>query len=106
MIQSDAVRGGGIGFVGKERRMNVAITRARHAMWIVGHAHTLERSSADWSALVTDARCRGVFFDAEQQGQSQGHNQSQHQSHQRPPRGFRQAQAPRADGQARAGNQW
>jgi len=104
--QSDAVRGGGIGFVGKERRMNVAITRARHAMWIVGHAHTLERSSADWSALVTDARCRGVFFDAEQQGQSQGHNQSQHQSHQRPPRGFRQAQAPRADGQARAGNQW
>ncbi|KAK9867986.1 hypothetical protein WJX84_009523 [Apatococcus fuscideae] len=47
----------GVGFVADVRRLNVAITRAKKAMWILGNAATLERSPV-WSALITDARER------------------------------------------------
>ena len=54
---------GGIGFVADARRMNVAITRARCACWIVGSAQALG-SDANWAALVAHARDTGAFFDA------------------------------------------
>lgn len=38
------------------RRLNVAITRAAHALWILGHAATLSAASATWRALFDDAR--------------------------------------------------
>lgn len=57
-----AVQQGGIGFVDDWRRLNVAITRAKHAMWIVGHAGTLRRSD-EWRELINDARKRGAFVD-------------------------------------------
>ena len=43
-----------------ERRLNVALTRARHAMWIVGCESSLA-ASADWRALMRSARARGCW---------------------------------------------
>ena len=51
---------GGIGFVKDLRRLNVALTRARHALFIVGNEHSLG-SSDDWQALMRDARERGCW---------------------------------------------
>jgi len=44
----------GIGFVKDVRRMNVALTRARLAMWVVGHAGALRKHPA-WAKLLDDA---------------------------------------------------
>eukprot|EP00741_Cyanophora_paradoxa_P024322 tig00000053_g23487.t1 len=46
-----------IGFVADIRRMNVGLTRARHALLVLGSAASLV-SSPDWRALVEDARRR------------------------------------------------
>ena len=55
---------GGIGFVSDLRRLNVALTRARHALYIVGSEGSLT-SSPDWRALLADARARGCVVDVE-----------------------------------------
>jgi len=54
---------GGIGFVSDVRRMNVALTRAKFSLWIVGNARTLQRSH-HWAALVKNAKERKLFFSA------------------------------------------
>jgi senataxin len=41
------------------RRMNVAITRARRSLWILGSLATL-RTNKEWEALIKDAESRGV----------------------------------------------
>ena len=56
--------GGGIGFVNDLRRLNVALTRARHALYIVGSEDSLT-ASPDWRALLADARDRGCVFDVD-----------------------------------------
>ncbi|CCO30667.1 putative ATP-dependent helicase C29A10.10c [Rhizoctonia solani AG-1 IB] len=48
-----------VGFLADERRMNVALTRSRSSLFILGHAATLERCNATWKAIVEDARTRG-----------------------------------------------
>eukprot|EP00965_Chrysotila_dentata_P108698 3591251-Pleurochrysis_carterae.AAC.2 len=55
--------GRGIGFVKDRQRMNVALTRASHALFVVGDMESLA-VSRDWAALLQDARERGCCVDA------------------------------------------
>lgn len=48
----------GIGFVDDSRRLNVAITRAKHALVIVGNATALSDNSATWASLIW--HCAGL----------------------------------------------
>ncbi|KAG0470401.1 hypothetical protein HPP92_017101 [Vanilla planifolia] len=50
-----------IGFVADVRRMNVALTRAKFSLWIVGNANTLQ-TNPHWSALVQNAKERNLFL--------------------------------------------
>ncbi|KAG0532610.1 hypothetical protein BDA96_04G122100 [Sorghum bicolor] len=51
-----------IGFLSERRRANVALTRARHCLWILGNAATLHGSGSIWAELVRDAEKRGCLF--------------------------------------------
>ncbi|CAE7207776.1 unnamed protein product [Rhizoctonia solani] len=51
-----------VGFLADERRMNVALTRSRSSLFILGHAATLERCNATWKTIVEDARTRGCLL--------------------------------------------
>lgn len=43
--------------------MNVALTRAKSSVFILGNAATLERSNEDWKTIVNDARSRSCLID-------------------------------------------
>ncbi|KAF7142000.1 hypothetical protein RHSIM_Rhsim06G0167800 [Rhododendron simsii] len=58
--------GGSVGFLSSPQRVNVALTRARHCLWIVGNERTLASSKSIWEALVRDARHRQLFFGADE----------------------------------------
>ncbi|KAF0891411.1 hypothetical protein E2562_009840 [Oryza meyeriana var. granulata] len=53
---------GAIGFPSNRRRANVALTRARHCLWILGNAATLRGSGSIWGELVRDAVDRRCFY--------------------------------------------
>ena len=55
--------GGGIGFLSDHRRMNVALTRGKHGVWVVGQASYLATSNRHWRALVRHARDRNCVVD-------------------------------------------
>ncbi|ETO78906.1 hypothetical protein F444_06262 [Phytophthora nicotianae P1976] len=55
---------GGIGFLRDIRRLNVAITRARFCLYLVGNVNTLVRDET-WAALVKSARDRRLIIRAE-----------------------------------------
>ncbi|XP_052232807.1 uncharacterized protein LOC127845738 isoform X2 [Dreissena polymorpha] len=57
--------GKNVGFVGCRKRMNVALTRAKYAMYIVGHFQSLEGND-EWNAMVTDARNRNKIVAVEE----------------------------------------
>lgn len=53
-----------IGFFADGRRMNVALTRAKLSLWILGNTQTL-KSDPNWGALVKDAADREVIIGVE-----------------------------------------
>lgn len=57
-----AVRGapnGRIGFVKDRRRMNVALTRAQHAVVVIGNARALTAGGRDWADFVAHCTAEG-----------------------------------------------
>jgi senataxin len=57
-VRSDPQKG--IGFLADVRRMNVALTRAKYTLLVIGHDLAL-RTNSDWSALVDFAQARHAF---------------------------------------------
>lgn len=55
---------GSVGFLANLQRTNVALTRARLCLWILGNSTTLESSGTIWGKLVSDLKARRCFFDA------------------------------------------
>ncbi|KAK9239547.1 SEN1 N terminal-domain-containing protein [Lipomyces kononenkoae] len=57
----------GVGFLADIRRMNVALTRAKSSLWIVGNMQSLVVNDV-WRKLIEDAHDRGLVsqFDGEQ----------------------------------------
>ncbi|CAN4092017.1 unnamed protein product [Withania somnifera] len=56
---------GSVGFLSSLHWTNVALTRARHCLWILGNEQTLLNSNSIWEALVLDAKDRQCFFHAD-----------------------------------------
>lgn len=50
----------GVGFLSDTRRMNVAITRARSSLWILGNEQNLVKNPV-WERLISDAKARKMF---------------------------------------------
>lgn len=50
-VRANQGKDASIGFLNDYRRMNVAITRAKNFLWIVGHAQTLNIDK-NWRALI------------------------------------------------------
>ncbi|KAL4575598.1 hypothetical protein LXL04_022446 [Taraxacum kok-saghyz] len=57
---------GSVGFIDSPQRTNVALTRARHCLWILGNERTLANSESVWEDIVRDARNRSCLFDADE----------------------------------------
>ncbi|XP_023635430.1 ATP-dependent helicase NAM7 isoform X2 [Capsella rubella] len=55
---------GKVGFLNNRQRANVALTRARHCLWVVGNETTLALSGSIWAKLISESRTRKCFFDA------------------------------------------
>ncbi|MBA0619725.1 hypothetical protein Godav_005534, partial [Gossypium davidsonii] len=58
---------GALGFVSNAQRTNVALTRARHCLWILGDGRTLAKHESVWQGLVHDAKMRHCFFNADEE---------------------------------------
>ncbi|XP_010246028.1 PREDICTED: uncharacterized protein LOC104589407 isoform X2 [Nelumbo nucifera] len=56
---------GSVGFLANLQRTNVALTRARYCLWILGNGETLIKSRTIWKKVVLDAKNRGCFFNAD-----------------------------------------
>ncbi|KAF7346319.1 hypothetical protein MSAN_01859600 [Mycena sanguinolenta] len=52
-------------FLSDVRRMNVALTRAKSSVFILGNSPTLSRVSEIWKSIVADARSRQAFAEVD-----------------------------------------
>jgi senataxin len=59
-----------IGFLADKRRLNVALTRPRAALVVVGHATTLRAADSTWRSLWEDAARRGAVVEVAGSGGS------------------------------------
>ncbi|KAF7010307.1 hypothetical protein CFC21_024728 [Triticum aestivum] len=59
-------KAGSVGFLTNMQRTNVALTRAKHCLWIVGNGTTLSNSKSVWQNIVKDAQDRDCYFDADE----------------------------------------
>ncbi|XP_050278044.1 uncharacterized protein LOC126719551 [Quercus robur] len=57
---------GSISFASNHGRINVALTRARHCLWILGNETTLLNSQSVWKSIVCDAKDRQCFYNADE----------------------------------------
>ncbi|XP_038694941.1 uncharacterized protein LOC119992303 isoform X2 [Tripterygium wilfordii] len=57
---------GSVGFLSNLNRANVALTRARYCLWILGNGTTLTNSGSIWKKIVMDAKERGCFHNADE----------------------------------------
>ncbi|KAB1211919.1 putative helicase MAGATAMA 3 [Morella rubra] len=55
---------GSVGFLSNRQRANVALTRARYCLWILGSGVTLLNSDSVWKKVVLDAKQRECFYNA------------------------------------------
>ncbi|XP_020222260.1 uncharacterized protein LOC109804810 [Cajanus cajan] len=53
-------------FISNHQRTNVALTRARYCLWILGNERTLSKEENVWKSLVHDAKKRLCFFNADE----------------------------------------
>lgn len=53
-VRSGNSPGDGIGFLSDTKRLNVAITRAKHSLWIVGDCNQLTKHNS-WRNLIDDS---------------------------------------------------
>ncbi|KAI3898566.1 hypothetical protein MKX03_030491 [Papaver bracteatum] len=58
--------GGSDGFLSNPRRTNVALTRARHCLWILGNEKKLSKIGPFWEDLIRDAKQRQCFYNADE----------------------------------------
>ncbi|XP_008561841.1 PREDICTED: probable helicase senataxin isoform X1 [Galeopterus variegatus] len=59
-VRANAVQGS-IGFLASLQRLNVAITRAKYSLFILGHLRTLMENQ-HWNQLIQDAQKRGAII--------------------------------------------
>ncbi|XP_016185296.1 uncharacterized protein LOC107626920 [Arachis ipaensis] len=53
-------------FVSSQQRTNVALTRARHCLWILGNERALSYNENVWKHIISDVKKRNCFFNAEE----------------------------------------
>ncbi|CAH9069934.1 unnamed protein product [Cuscuta epithymum] len=56
--------GGSVGFLSNFQRTNVALTRARYCLWVLGNSSTMINSGSVWRDLVVNSKARGCYYDA------------------------------------------
>lgn len=56
--------GKGVGFLEDIKRMNVALTRAKSSLWVLGHSQTLLQDKT-WASLINSAKDRQVFTEGD-----------------------------------------
>lgn len=56
---------GAVGFLRDAKRTNVALTRAKHCLWVIGNATTLSKNRSVWQDIVYDSQRRQRFFHAD-----------------------------------------
>ncbi|RZC57176.1 hypothetical protein C5167_004483 [Papaver somniferum] len=58
--------GGSDGFLSNPQCANVALTRARHCLWILGNDKKLCKIGSFWEELICDVKQRRCFFNADE----------------------------------------